>query len=913
MEATQVDDQQVKSFVEELSEILDLLENAIISLAKNPEDNSILKEILNVAHTLKGNSGFLGLDNLVELSHAMEDTFQLLLNEEHVIDSDVIDLLFECKDKIKDINESLSGGKNASSISTNDLIQKIQISIQEPDDSMSIYESRTNKTEQENKAIESEHLSNYTHIQAAISDEEAAPEIRAFLLEKKISEMGEIIQKYPEEGAVDAEFKKVEFWIQTNRSKEEIEKNIKIELIENLKISDPKNNEKKSISITEPQTSPLINESLPDQHQRNIDISDTIRVPIKELDHLLNLAGELIISNNNFHLVQDLIFKGENTDVVLRKFKDNLKNMQNIASEVKRLIMNARLVPIQQVFNRFKRFVRDYALKNNKKINLVISGGDTELDKKLIEEIIKPLTHIIRNAVDHGVETIKERKIKNKPEMATIQLAAYQKGNFIVVEVKEDGKGLNYEKIIKKAIERRMIPPEEARDISEENIKKFIFKPGFSSKDDVGLISGRGIGLDVARKTIESMNGILEFDSYIDHGTKVTITLPLTMAIIEVFVIRIKEDQYCIPMQSVLEIRRIAQENIFFVTDIEVIQIRDRLIPIIHLNKIIHLEKDENKVKNGLTIEENRSENYLSIIIVEINKEKFAFPIDELLHKQETVIQSLENNYKPVEGISGVSILGDGSISFVIDLQKVISMYKNTSDIDNIESLSSSLQEYGEDSLYRSEMNDPSSQSCEYTDILHKLESFFQEKNKLLMQEWFKEGNGAALRGIRVMTSKNSISIGETKVKFIPMEKAFNLLGQLNDESTKKNIMNFMLPILPIHGSVNLLITSQGAIKLIKLLWEKVNVEVSGIPDHEPLLELINIMGSSYTNSLEHIHDIGIKPGIPAMHHGLDSIIKNIDKNIKQTAQKMLYIKNQFYWESDTVLAKLLIILPGIK
>ncbi len=913
MEATQVDDQQVKSFVEEVSETLDLLENAIISLSKNPEDSNILKEILHVAHTLKGNSGFLGLDNLVGLSHSMEDAFQVLLNEEHVIDSNIIDLLFECKDKIKYISESLSDREDAFSISTNDLIQKIQILIQKPDDSMAIYENRNNKTEQKNEATESKDLSNYIHIQAVISDEEAAPEIRAFLLEKKISKVGDIIQKYPEEGAVDAEFKKVEFWIQTDLSKEEIEKNIKIELIESLRISDPKDNEKKSISINDTQTKPLINESLPEQHQRNIDISDTIRVPIKELDHLLNLAGELIIGNNNFHLVQDLIFKGENTDIVLRKFKDNLKNMQNIASEVKRLLMNARLVPIQQVFNRFRRFVRDYALKNNKKIKLVLSGGDTELDKKLIEEIIKPLTHIIRNAVDHGVETIEERKIKNKPEMATIQLAAYQKGKSIVVEVKEDGKGLNYEKIIKKAIEKKMISPEEARDISEESIKKFIFEPGFSSKDDVDLISGRGIGLDVARQTIESMNGTLEFDSYIDNGTKVTITLPLTMAIIEVFVIRIKENQYCIPMQSVLEIKRIAPENIFFVTDIEVIQIRDTLIPIIHLNKIIHLEKDGNKVKPGVTIENNKSENYLSIMIVEINKEKFAFPIDELLHKQETVIQSLENNYRLVEGISGVSILRDGSISFVIDLQKVISMYKNNSDINNIGSLSYSMQEYDENFLYGSEMNDSSSESYEYTEILNKLESFFQEKNKSLMQEWFKEGNGAALRGIKVMTSKNSINIGETKVKFIPMKKAFNLLGQLNDRSTEKNIMNFMLPILPIHGSVNLLITSQGAIKLIKLLWEKVNIEVSGIPDHEPLLELVNIMGSSYTNSLEHIHDIGIKPGIPAMYHGLDSIIKNIDKNINKTAQKMLYIKNQFYWENDTVLAKLLIILPGIK
>lgn len=682
------DKEELKIFLDELNENLNFLDDSIISLEKNPGDPETLEDIFRVAHTIKGSAGFLDLKNLVSLGHAMENVFQEFKSGGVQVDKEVIDTLLECKDAIAQIGNLLGKGEDSGRINTENLITKVNLFLQ-----------KSKSSGKDNETAEIKPNTNYNHIandekllpedcipgallvRVFISQSELAPSIRAFLVQKRLSEHGEIVQQKPSEDEMDAEDfelpqnREIRYWIKTESPIEEIESAAKADLIDKVSVL-PEEILKAMISFSGkegPET---------DQGQKmEVETSDSVRIPVQSLDFLLNLVGELVIANSGFTQIQDTLRNFPDLQNVLKDVRDRSKDLVRISSEIQGLVMNSRLVPISQVFNRFRRFVRDYSSKSGKKINLAMVGESTELDKKITDEIIKPLTHLVRNSLDHGLETVEERLAAGKTDTGTLHLEAYQEGNYINIIIKDDGRGLNTEKIIQKAIEKNIITAEEALRLSENDVKNLIFNSGFSTKEEVDEMSGRGVGMDVVKSSVEELNGTIIVDSIRNQGTAITIKLPLTLAILNALIVQVGKEKYCIPMSVILETQKVNIKNFLTVDNNEMVRLRDKLIPVIRLDKVFPSLSNENIVDENTKINElNKSrlrvDDDIPVIVVDYHNSHIGILVDKFLSRQEVVIKSLAEHYRTIDGISGASILGDGSIILIIDVHGVIQLFK---------------------------------------------------------------------------------------------------------------------------------------------------------------------------------------------------------------------------------------------
>ena len=386
----------------------------------------------------------------------------------------------------------------------------------------------------------------------------------------------------------------------------------------------------------------------------------TVKVSIEKLDHLLNNVGELVIANSGFFRIYEEMRKITGDKSIVNEFKSRMEGMSRIAKDLQSGIMKTRMVQIGQIFNRFKRLVRDLTREFGKEIELVIKGEDTELDKKVIDAIGEPLLHLIRNAVDHGVESPKARKDLGKTETAKITLNAYQGGNHIFVEVSDDGKGLDLEKIKKKAIERGLSTAEILANMDNSEIYNFIFSPGFSTADTVTDLSGRGVGMNVVRQVVSELNGSVSIETEPGMGTRFILTFPLTLAIIPAIMVRVQRELYAIPLSDVIETIKISQSDITTIEGHEVINLRGEILSLLRLNKFI-------KLRSAL-----KPDAKIPVVVVGYGNRKIGLIVDFLEGKLEIVIKSLEQNYKTVEGLAGASILGDGSICLILDIATMI-------------------------------------------------------------------------------------------------------------------------------------------------------------------------------------------------------------------------------------------------
>ncbi|MGQ9844290.1 MAG: chemotaxis protein CheW, partial [Spirochaetota bacterium] len=386
----------------------------------------------------------------------------------------------------------------------------------------------------------------------------------------------------------------------------------------------------------------------------------TVKVSVDKLDQLLNNVGELVIANSGFYKLYEEMRRLNIEKIIINEFKNRMEQMSRIAKDLQSGIMKTRMVPIGQVFSRFNRLVRDLAKEFGKKVVLEIKGEETELDKKVIDVIGEPLMHLIRNAVDHGVESAEERRQQKKPDIATITLNAYQGGNQIFVEVSDDGRGLDLKKIKAKAIERGLATPEMIANMDKEDIYNFIFTPGFSTSDVVTDISGRGVGMYVVQETVNELNGSVVIESEPGMGTRFILSFPLTLAIIPAIMVRVQRELYAIPLSDVIETIKILPEEITTIESHEVINLRGEILSLVRLNNFVGIE-------SGLKDNER-----IPVVIVGYGNRKIGIVVDLLEGKQEIVIKSLEQNYRTVPGLAGASILGDGSICLILDISSMI-------------------------------------------------------------------------------------------------------------------------------------------------------------------------------------------------------------------------------------------------
>jgi len=622
-----MDDMQeiLEDFLIEAFELIEQLDQDLVELENNPEDLELLNSIFRVAHTIKGSSSFLNLDVLTELTHHMEDVLNKARKSEIVLTPQIMDIVLESIDLMKALLFSVrdTGNDNNADINIAPTCAKLD-AVSKGED---IKESSEEK--EEIKPQEQELQEDYSDM----SDEDVEAEIERLLQEKR-DEKKKKKQAKPDET------------MEENQKKEKEQS-----------LSKPKDFQKKKIQPKE-NTAPIKKSS-------SSTLEQTIRVEVKRLDHLMNLIGELVLGKNRLLKIYDDVEERYEGEKFLEELNQVVSSVSLVTTDLQIAVMKTRMLPIAKVFNKFPRMVRDLSRELHKNIDLKISGEETELDKSIIEEIGDPLVHIIRNSCDHGIEDPKDREEAGKPENGTIELKAYNEGNAIVIEIVDDGKGLDPNMLVEKSLEKGIITEREADNMSEKEIFSLIFKPGFSTASSVTNVSGRGVGMDVVKTNIEKLNGIIDIESELGKGTIIRLKIPLTLAIIQALLVGTQEEYFAIPLSSVLETVRVPANDIYSIEGKDVLRLREEILPLVRLSDVFNIEE----VFDG-------GEN-LYIVVIALADSKLGVVVDTLVGQEEIVIKSLGDYLKGIKGIAGATIRGDGRVTLIIDVGALMELARD--------------------------------------------------------------------------------------------------------------------------------------------------------------------------------------------------------------------------------------------
>ncbi|MEJ5350779.1 MAG: chemotaxis protein CheA [Melioribacteraceae bacterium] len=562
----------VDSFLLETKEILENLNVDLIELEKRPEDLDLLNQIFRSFHTIKGTSGFLGLEKLPAVTHKCEDILNKLRKGEAKLNSNLMDGIILGYDTIKELLVKIENEKNED-VDVDNVIKVLT----------GLLENMGNVSADENR----------TEVKAPPSNQ-----------------------------------------VEENNHKTET-----IDTVVKEKISASKSSSAAESKKTD----------------------NTIRVEVERLDALLNIASELVLGRNRLMQVNSQVaLEFENSNIA-KDLADATKQIDLMTSELQLVVMKLRMIKIGKVFNRFPRVVRDLCKELEKEVELKIYGEDTEVDKNLIEEINDPLVHLVRNAIDHGIEKPEVRLAKGKNRKGTVILSAEHEGNNIVIKIEDDGKGIDPEVIKEKAISKGFITAERAKELSKQEAYNLIFHPGFSTAEVVTNVSGRGVGMDVVKTNVAKLRGTISVESEVDKGTKIILRLPLTLAIISGMIVKACNQTLVIPLHSVIEVIRVNKNQIETVRGKEVINLRDSILPIIGLEEL--LENTENGHK--------KETEWQYIVEVGVAEKRFGIKVDDLVGQQEVVIKSLGNYLGKIDGIAGSTIMGDGTVVIILDINEL--------------------------------------------------------------------------------------------------------------------------------------------------------------------------------------------------------------------------------------------------
>ncbi|WP_457599199.1 hybrid sensor histidine kinase/response regulator [Hydrogenimonas sp.] len=668
----------LEDFLVEAFEMIEQLDNDLIELENSPEDLDLLNRIFRVAHTIKGSSSFLNFDVLTHLTHHMEDVLNKARRGELSITPEVMDVVLESTDKMKALLEHIKEtGSDEGAIDVAPTVKRLEAilgggSAEEPPAA----EPEPEPVEEEKELSE-------------MSEEEVEAEIERLLAQRQEEDRKRREAKRAAEAAGETPASEPEEKDLSEMSEEEVEAEIERLLAERQE-EDRKRREAKKAAEAEAQkgapeaketpkseTKPAPSakkETKAAPKERKTTVEQTIRVDVKRLDDLMNLIGELVLGKNRLLKIYDDVEERYEGEQFLEELNQVVSSVSLVTTDLQIAVMKTRMLPIGKVFNKFPRMVRDLSRELHKEIDLIISGEETELDKSIVEEIGDPLVHIIRNSCDHGIETPQERVAKGKPAKGTVQLKAYNEGNHIIIEIVDDGKGLDADMLKMKAVEKGLISEKEADQMSEKEAFMLIFKPGFSTAAQVTNVSGRGVGMDVVRSNIEKLNGIIEIDSEIGKGTTLKLKIPLTLAIIQSLLVSVQEEYYAIPLASVLETVRITPDEIQSVEGRSVLRLRDEVLSLVHLADLFDVERVFSMGEHAY------------VVIIGIAETKIGLIVDSLVGQEEVVIKSLGEYLKGIEGIAGATIRGDGRVTLIVDVGALMDMAKNVkSSMQNLE------------------------------------------------------------------------------------------------------------------------------------------------------------------------------------------------------------------------------------
>ena len=641
----------------ESAEHLHLMNEALLSLEKDPKNSETINVMFRAAHTLKGMSATMGYSNIKELTHNMENLMERVRKNEITLDPSSIDVLFECLDALEKMVEN---PEKSSEFDVSSLIEKISLSegkepaldLSKKEQAGSIgsiddHEIASNITPSEVPEIakpmeKSGTGCNIFEVSVTLHESCMLKSARSTVVMRNLSELGEILETIPpvkdlEDEKFDREFKVI---ISTREDAKKIEEAAKI-VSEISKVEVKSQTGEKSIAKVQDKAATT------EGPKTSIKSVQSVRVSIERLDSLMNLVGELII--NKIRLMQLA------STYKLAVLEETLASLNRLTNDLQEEIMASRMVPIEQIFNRFPRMVRDLAKKEGKDIDLVLEGGDIELDRTVLDEIGDPLVHILRNCVDHGIELPEVREQSGKNPKGTITLIARREKNHVVIEARDDGKGIDPQKMRDSAVKKGLMSQEEATKLSDTEAINLSFLPGFSTAEKITDISGRGVGMDVVRTKIGGMGGSIKLDSIVGKGTTIKLKLPLTVAIIHSLMVKVGTDIYAIPIANVIRDLSIKKEEIKTIKGEEVILIRGEVLPLVRLHKLFDIKS------NG--------SNELLVVVVERLGNNVGLVVDQVIGQQEVIIKNLDNNIlKGVKGFAGATILGDGNVALILDV-----------------------------------------------------------------------------------------------------------------------------------------------------------------------------------------------------------------------------------------------------
>lgn len=661
-------------FINEAQEHLEALNQSMVDLEKDPENPDVLTEIFRSAHTLKGMSATMGFDQLTQLTHEMENVLDGLRSGDIEVGTDIVDLLFGCFDMLGSMVAAIAQ-ESSRVLDTRPLIDSLR----------EVYggeklptEAAGPKAKKRRKVRTPEEprmpggdmeqgegeggVDKTLRLRITLDQDCVLKSVRVFMIFKKLSQIGKVIGSRPSaEDLEDENFERsFDIFFATEDSLDNVQKALltiaEVQEVEVLPYEEEElfieaqpveagapgidKQEMAEQAMAEPMggTSPVRTQS--------------VRVNISRLDNLMNLIGELVINRTRLQEIS--------SSYNIPELKEVLAQTARLTADLQDEVMKTRMVPVEHIFNRFPRMVRDLAKNRAKEVDFSIEGKDIELDRTILDEISDPLMHLLRNAVDHGIDNPQEREARGKPRRGNIRLIARRDRNYVSIEVYDDGQGVDAERIFKLAAERGIISNEERRSLGEEDVLRVLATPGFSSAEEVSGISGRGVGLDVVKNKVESLGGMLLMRSIKGEGTTFAMKLPLTLAIIQALLVKVKEEIYAIPLGVVAETAVISSHEIKSVSNQEVIFVRDETLPLVRLSQLLGMPTE-----NG--------HGTFPVVVVEVALRSVAIAVDDLMGQQEIVITSLDRFLKVIRGFGGATILGTGEVALILDIASLLS------------------------------------------------------------------------------------------------------------------------------------------------------------------------------------------------------------------------------------------------
>jgi len=654
--------EEMEIFMQETEEHIESMTKHLLEFERDPKNVEALNEVFRSVHTLKGSSGTIGFMDLQELTHKMEDLLDGIRKGLISPSPNLMDVLFECIDALEERINNLKKGKNKEPTFSH-LIKKLEHLMSDNRGASPRKEGQKKKifylNKDEIKEIEKEIVSLKDGKKCFIVIVELDKDCffkaaRAYMIIRNLKENGRIIRCFPDvEKIENGEFDDTSFMVLIETEhREEIRRLVEqIPEVDDVKVREIKSPEELARYFsTKP--SQLEEKDVKKEVRTRLEVDvhslQAVKVSMKQLDELMNLVSELVVNKNQLLKISSY----HRLDFL----DTTLESIDRVTSELQDLVMRIRMVPLEQVFNRFPRLVRDIVRKSGKKVNFIMKGGDVKVNRTVLVDIGEPILHLLRNAVDHGIEPPEVRKKNGKPEEGLIRLIAERKGNKVIITVEDDGAGIDPEKIKKKALEKGIISEAEARAMTTQQLIDLIFLPGFSTSEKVTETSGRGVGMDIVKTRIESLGGTVTLNSTPGKGTKITLALhdaPLKLTVVKAMLIKVSGETYAIPLNLIAEVMSIRREEIKKLKGREAINLRGQIIPLFQLRELLNLPRKE-------------SDRY-TILVIKREPYNFGIIIDSIIDMREIVVRKLKGLVEGIEGLKEATILENGQVILILD------------------------------------------------------------------------------------------------------------------------------------------------------------------------------------------------------------------------------------------------------